>query len=118
MYLAMHTWMRAEPIEAAIRRIGPLGYEALEISDEPERHDIDAVRGLLSEHGIACVYGSCFGKHFIDNIRLSFTATPIPARTPTAEATTATMAASIRTRRVTCDPVAPIARSKASSLTR
>jgi len=50
----MHTWMRAEPIEAAIRRIGPLGYEALEISGEPERHDVDEVRGLLSEHGIRC----------------------------------------------------------------
>ena len=54
MYLAMHTWMRAEPIEAAIRRIGPLGYEALEISGEPERHDVDEVRRLLSEHGIRC----------------------------------------------------------------
>ena len=54
MYLAMHTWMRAEPIEAAIRRIGPLGYRALEISGEPERHDVDQVRRLLSEHGIRC----------------------------------------------------------------
>ena len=45
-------------------------------------------------------------------------ATPIPARTPTAEATTARIAASIRTRTVTCDPVAPIARNKASSRTR
>ena len=54
MYLAMHTWMRAEPIEAAIRRIASLGYKALEISGEPERHDIDEVRGLLSEHGIRC----------------------------------------------------------------
>jgi len=46
--------MRAEPIEAAIRRIAPLGYKALEISGEPERHDTDEVRGLLSEHGIRC----------------------------------------------------------------
>jgi sugar phosphate isomerase/epimerase len=53
----MHTWMRAEPIGAAIRRIGRLDYEALEISGEPERHDIDEVRGLLSENGIRC-FGS------------------------------------------------------------
>ncbi|HBD97625.1 MAG TPA: epimerase, partial [Gemmatimonadetes bacterium] len=57
MYLAMHTWMRAEPIEAAISRIGPLGYKALEISGEPERHDVDEVRALLSTHGIRC-FGS------------------------------------------------------------
>ena len=34
---------------------------------------------LLMEHGIATVYGSCFGKHFADNIRISFSATPVPA---------------------------------------
>jgi aspartate aminotransferase len=33
---------------------------------------------LLMEHGIATVYGSCFGKHFGDNVRLSFSATPLP----------------------------------------
>jgi aspartate/methionine/tyrosine aminotransferase len=32
----------------------------------------------LMEHGIANVYGSCFGKHFGDNVRLSFSATPVP----------------------------------------
>jgi len=33
---------------------------------------------ILMEHGIASVYGSCFGKHFGDNVRLSFSATPVP----------------------------------------
>ncbi|MBI4440855.1 aminotransferase class I/II-fold pyridoxal phosphate-dependent enzyme [Candidatus Woesearchaeota archaeon] len=33
---------------------------------------------LLMEHGIATVYGSCFGKGFGDNIRLSFSTTPVP----------------------------------------
>lgn len=33
---------------------------------------------LLMEHGIASVYGSCFGRHFGDNVRLSFSATPVP----------------------------------------
>ncbi len=54
MYLAMHTWMRAEPIEAAIRRLPALGYKALEISGEPERHDVGAIRSLLDEVGMTC----------------------------------------------------------------
>jgi aspartate/methionine/tyrosine aminotransferase len=32
----------------------------------------------LMEHGVATVYGSCFGRHFTDNIRISFSATPVP----------------------------------------
>jgi aspartate/methionine/tyrosine aminotransferase len=31
----------------------------------------------LMNIGIASVYGACFGKHFVDNIRLSFSATPL-----------------------------------------
>ena len=54
MYLAMHTWMRAEPIEAAIRRLPALGYKALEISGEPDRHDTKAIRALLDEVGMTC----------------------------------------------------------------
>jgi aspartate/methionine/tyrosine aminotransferase len=30
------------------------------------------------EQGVATVYGSCFGHHFGDNIRISFSATPVP----------------------------------------
>ncbi len=41
-----------------------------------ERHHY--VYETLMEHGIASVYGSCFGKHFGDNVRLSFSATPVP----------------------------------------
>jgi aspartate aminotransferase len=36
------------------------------------------VYNQLMEFGIASVYGSCFGKHFGDNVRLSFSATPVP----------------------------------------
>ena len=43
-------------------------------SGERERY----LYNLLMEEGIACVYGACFGKHFADNIRLSFSATPLP----------------------------------------
>ena len=32
---------------------------------------------LLMENGIASVYGACFGRHFVDNVRLSFSATPV-----------------------------------------
>ncbi|MDH3216181.1 MAG: aminotransferase class I/II-fold pyridoxal phosphate-dependent enzyme [Candidatus Krumholzibacteria bacterium] len=32
---------------------------------------------LLMQQGIATVYGSCFGRHFVDNVRLSFSATPV-----------------------------------------
>jgi aspartate/methionine/tyrosine aminotransferase len=42
----------------------------------PERNHY--VYELLMEHGIASVYGSCFGHHFGDNVRLSFSATPVP----------------------------------------
>ena len=33
----------------------------------------------LMDSGVATVYGSCFGHHFTDNIRLSFSTTPLPA---------------------------------------
>jgi aspartate aminotransferase len=36
------------------------------------------VYNRLMEEGMCTVYGSCFGKHFADNVRLSFSATPIP----------------------------------------
>jgi len=32
----------------------------------------------LLEIGVAAVYGSCFGHHFADNIRFSFSTTPLP----------------------------------------
>jgi aspartate/methionine/tyrosine aminotransferase len=32
----------------------------------------------LMEHGVATVQGSCFGDHFADNIRISFSTTPVP----------------------------------------
>ncbi len=54
MYLAMHTWMRAEPIEDAIRRLPALGYEAVEIAGVPDEIDADAVRAILAGTGIRC----------------------------------------------------------------
>jgi aspartate aminotransferase len=42
--------------------------------DERNHH----VYRLLMENGIATVYGSCFGRHFTDHVRISFSATPVP----------------------------------------
>ena len=39
-----------------------------------ERHIYDR----LMEDGVASVYGSCFGRHFTDNVRLSFSAVTVP----------------------------------------
>lgn len=54
MHVAMHNWMRAEPIEVTIARLAKSGYDAIEISGEPERYDTKHVRGLLEEHGLKC----------------------------------------------------------------
>ncbi len=52
--VSMHSWMRPEPIERTIERLGRLGYDGLEISGEPHSYDPAHVRGLLDEHGVEC----------------------------------------------------------------
>ena len=54
MFLAMHNWMRAEPIEVTIRRLAKYGYEAIEIGAEPAKYDTKEVKGYLDENGIRC----------------------------------------------------------------
>ena len=54
MRVAMHNWMRAEPIEVTIARLAKCGYDAIEISGEPERYDTKDVGKLLKQHGLAC----------------------------------------------------------------
>lgn len=54
MHVAMHNWMRAEPIEVTIARLAKSGYDAIEISGEPERYDTKAVRKLLQDHKLTC----------------------------------------------------------------
>ena len=44
MHVAMHNWMRAEPIEKTIARLAKSGYDAIEISGEPERYNTKDVR--------------------------------------------------------------------------
>lgn len=57
MKIAMHNWMRAEPIEMTIERLGRLGFDQIEISGEPETHDTENIRQLLEQAGMTC-FGS------------------------------------------------------------
>lgn len=57
MFLSMHNWMRAEPIEVTIRRLAQCGYQSIEIEGEPEKYNTTEVRKLLKEHQLFC-FGS------------------------------------------------------------
>lgn len=57
MFLSMHNWMRAEPIDVTIRRLAKCGYQSIEIEGEPAKYNTKEVRGLLKENGIFC-FGS------------------------------------------------------------
>ncbi len=50
--VAMHNWMRPEPIETTITRLARAGYDAIEIGSEPATTDVDHVRSLLEEHDL------------------------------------------------------------------
>jgi D-psicose/D-tagatose/L-ribulose 3-epimerase len=50
----MMNWMREEPLETTIARLARHGYDALEISGEPEAYDAARVGALLEQHGIEC----------------------------------------------------------------
>src|SRR3954451_16283808 len=54
MKVSMHNWMRPEPIEVTIERLGRLGYDGIEISGEPRLYDAAHVRGLLDTAGMEC----------------------------------------------------------------
>lgn len=54
MELAIHNWMRAEPIETTIKRIAELGYHRLEIAGEPGAYDTEKIGKLLKDHSIGC----------------------------------------------------------------
>ncbi len=57
MFLSMHNWMRAEPIEVTIRRLAQYGYDSIEIEGEPAKYNTTEVRQLLKEHKLFC-FGS------------------------------------------------------------
>ena len=54
MPLAIHNWMRAEPLEATLARISRLGYEYLEIQGTPADYDTKTVRRQLKAYNIKC----------------------------------------------------------------
>ncbi len=54
MFLSMHNWMRAEPIETTIRRLAKYGYDSIEISGEPEKYNTREVNRLLRENHLKC----------------------------------------------------------------
>jgi D-psicose/D-tagatose/L-ribulose 3-epimerase len=51
---SMHNWMRPEPIETTLERLHRFGYDGIEISGEPARHNIDEVRALMDKYEIEC----------------------------------------------------------------
>jgi sugar phosphate isomerase/epimerase len=57
MFISMHNWRRAEPIDVTIRRLAKYGYASIEIEGEPSKYDTAEVRKLLKEHGLFC-FGS------------------------------------------------------------
>jgi len=54
MFLSMHNWMRAEPVEVTIKRLAKFDYEGIEIQGEPEQYDTKELRKVLKENGIRC----------------------------------------------------------------
>jgi sugar phosphate isomerase/epimerase len=54
MPLAIHNWMRAEPLEATLDRISRLGYDYLEIQGTPADYDTETVRQQLKKYGVKC----------------------------------------------------------------
>jgi D-psicose/D-tagatose/L-ribulose 3-epimerase len=54
MELAIHNWMRAEPVENTIKRIAEYGYDRLEIAGEPTAYDTGKIGKLLTDHGLGC----------------------------------------------------------------
>ncbi|MGH9847067.1 MAG: sugar phosphate isomerase/epimerase family protein, partial [Blastocatellia bacterium] len=51
---SMHNWMRPEPIETTLERLHRLGYDGIEISGEPARHNTGEVRSLLDKYELEC----------------------------------------------------------------
>ena len=52
--VAMHNWMRPEPVEITIERLARAGYDAIEIAGEPAVYDVGTVRAQLEKHDLRC----------------------------------------------------------------
>lgn len=55
MKTAMHNWMRPETLETTVARLADCGYDAIEISGEPEKYPLDETRATLEKHAISCL---------------------------------------------------------------
>ncbi|MDQ3013008.1 MAG: sugar phosphate isomerase/epimerase [Acidobacteriota bacterium] len=51
---SMHNWMRPEPIETTLERLRRFGYDGIEISGEPARHNTEEIRRLLDKYELEC----------------------------------------------------------------
>lgn len=54
MFLSMHNWMRAEPIDVTIRRLAKYGYDSIEIGGEPDKYDTKQVSKILKDNKLRC----------------------------------------------------------------
>lgn len=54
MFLSMHNWMRAEPLEITMRRLHKYGYDSIEIGGEPDKYNTKEVSRLLKENKLRC----------------------------------------------------------------
>lgn len=54
MFLSMHNWMRAEPIDITIRRLAKYGYDSIEIAGDPDNYNTKEILALLKENNIRC----------------------------------------------------------------
>ena len=54
MHIAMANWMRAEPIETTVTRLVRYGYDAIELSGEPQIFDTKKVDKLLKDNSLKC----------------------------------------------------------------
>src|SRR3954453_14047997 len=55
MFLSMHNWMRAEPIDITIRRLAKYGYQTIEIAGDPDNYKTREVLQLLNENNVKCL---------------------------------------------------------------
>ncbi|MFE7976065.1 sugar phosphate isomerase/epimerase family protein [Streptomyces shenzhenensis] len=52
MKIAVHNWLRPEPLDVSIERLARLGYDGLEITSKPATTDIPRVKKLLADNGV------------------------------------------------------------------
>ncbi len=54
MHLAIHNWMKSEPLDVTVRRLARYGYKSIEIQGTPEKYNTTDVRKLLDSNGVTC----------------------------------------------------------------